>query len=99
MAFIRFGKIDKSLCSIFLGYVFCFLNRLLNQLNDTKLFENKILTNIFISFADTFTIIPFIIFKRKVNKKISENDAENEYENTLLKIYEIIHARNDKSLH
>ena len=99
MAFIRLGKIHKSLCSVFIGCVFCFLNRLINLLSDTKLLENKILTNIFISFADTFTIIPFIIFKRKTIKKINENDAENAYENKLLKIYGIIHAKNDKSLH
>jgi len=99
MAFIGLGDVNKSLIAIIVGCIFCFLNRILNLFAETELFKNKILTNIFISFADTFTIIPFIIFKRKTIKKINENDAENAYENKLLKIYGIIHAKNDKSLH
>ena len=61
MAFIGLGKINTNLIPIIIGCIFCFLNRLLNQYEGTKLFENVMLTNIFISFSDIFTIIPYII--------------------------------------
>ena len=73
MAFIRFGKIDKNLIPIFIGCIFCFLNRYLNQYKDTNLFKNIILTNIFISFSDLFMIVPYIIYKIR-SKKVVHND-------------------------
>ena len=61
MAFIGFGKINKNIVPLILGCVFCLLNRLLNSYNGTKLFQNVVLTNIFISLGDMFIIIPYII--------------------------------------
>ena len=77
MAFISLGKIDKNLIPILVGCVFCYLNRLLNQYEETILFDNVILTDIFISISDIFTIIPYIIFKIR-SKKNSINQNVND---------------------
>ena len=65
MAIIGFGAINKDLIAIIIGSIFCFLNRLLNIFVEAKLFNNKILTNIFISIANIFTIIPYLISERR----------------------------------
>ena len=85
MAFIGLGKINTNLIPIIIGCIFCFLNRLLNQYEGTKLFENVMLTNIFISFSDIFTIIPYIIFKirsKKVYKPENKEVIPNETKET-----------------
>ena len=85
MAFIGLGKINSNLIPIIIGCIFCFLNRLLNQYEGTKLFENVMLTNIFISFSDIFTIIPYIIFKirsKKVYKPENKELIPNETKET-----------------
>ena len=85
MAFIGLGKINTNLIPIIIGCIFCFLNRLLNQYEGTKLFENVMLTNIFISFSDIFTIIPYIIFKirsKKVYKPENKELIPNETKET-----------------
>ena len=85
MAFIGLGKINTNLIPIIIGCIFCFLNRLLNQYEGTKLFENVMLTNIFISFSDIFTIIPYIIFKirsKKVYKPENKELIPNETKDT-----------------
>ena len=85
MAFIGLGKINTNLIPIIIGCIFCFLNRLLNQYEGTKLFENVMLTNIFISFSDIFTIIPYIIFKirsKKVYKAENKELIPNETKET-----------------
>ena len=85
MAFIGLGKINSNLIPIIIGCIFCFLNRLLNQYEGTKLFENVMLTNIFISFSDIFTIIPYIIFKirsKKVYKPENKEVIPNETKET-----------------
>ena len=85
MAFIGIGKINTNLIPIIIGCIFCFLNRLLNQYKETKLFENVMLTNIFISFSDIFTIIPYIIFKirsKKVYKPENKEVIPNETKET-----------------
>ena len=97
MAFIGLGKINTNLIHIIIGGIFCFLNRLLNQYEGTKLFENVMLTNIFISFSDIFTIIPYIIFKirsKKVykpeNKELIPNEAkETKFEFLYEETYDI----------
>ena len=68
MAVISLGNLDKNLIPIIIGCVFCFLNRLLNQYEGTKLFENVILTNLFIFFGGFFTIIPLIILKVRAKR-------------------------------
>ena len=70
MAFIGLGDVNKSLIAIIVGCIFCFLNRILNLFAETELFKNKILTNIFISFADVFTVIPYIIKKKDQKVKL-----------------------------
>ena len=75
MAFIGLGKIDKNLIPIIIGCVFCFLNRIINQYDGTLLFENIIITNIFIAFSDLFTIIPYLILKKR-SKKIKDSDIQ-----------------------
>ena len=57
MAFIGFGKINRNIIPLILGCVFCLLNRLLNSYKGTKLFDNVILTNIFISLGDMLIIV------------------------------------------
>ena len=65
MAFISIGKIDKRIISMIAGCIFCFLNRLLYLYDETLLFKNPILTNIFSTSSKIFTIIPLIISKIK----------------------------------
>ena len=76
MAFIGLGKINTNLIPIIVGCVFCFLNRLLNQYEGTSLFKNVMLTNIFISFSDLFTIVPYIIFKVRSKKVYKHENKE-----------------------
>ena len=75
MAIIGLGNIDKIMASIIVASIFCFLNRLLNQYKDTRLFKNIILTNIFISVSELFMLIPYIIFRIRSKKvyKIEKN--------------------------
>ena len=77
MAIIGFGVMNKDLLAIIIGCIFCFLNRLLNIFVEAKLFNNKILTNIFISIANIFTIIPYLIFKKRTKTIDIKNDIKN----------------------
>ena len=101
MAFIGFGKIDKNIIALILGCVFCILNRLLNSLCKTELFNNVVLTNIFISFANTLIIIPFIVYRiisKKNDKNIKNEDLNINDENKDLgeiKKIEYIYNGND----
>ena len=76
MAFIGLGDVNKSLIAIIVGCIFCFLNRILNLFAETELFKNKILTNIFISFADVFTVIPYIITKRRSKSQVIKTNIK-----------------------
>ena len=83
MAFIGFGKIDKNIIPLILGCVFCLLNRILNSAFGNYLLSNVILTNIFISLANTLIIIPYLVYKlisKKIdkNKKKEDKDVNNE---------------------
>ena len=70
--------IDKSLIVILVGCIFCFINRLLFRIKISKiLFENPILTNIFISLSRFLTVIPYIILTIKNKKKTINSDIEN----------------------
>ena len=88
MAFIGFGKIDKNIIPLILGCAFCLLNRVLNSNSDSNLFENVVVTNIFISLANTLIIIPYIIYKiisRKNDKnknKEEKKDKDDTFEMT-----------------
>ena len=78
MAFIGLGKIDKNLIPTIIGCIICFLNRILNQYVHTSLFENVILTNIFVELANCLCIIPYIIFKIRTKKYTNkENVSKN----------------------
>ena len=85
MAFIGFGKINKNLIPLVLGCIFCFLNRLVNQIDYPELFGNIILTNMFISGANLFLIIPCIISIIR-SKKGKANNNKKENANNLNKI-------------
>ena len=76
MAFISFTKIDKSLIVIFIGCIFCFLNRLINQV-DSELNENPIINDIVISPSRFLTVIPFIILKIRSKTLFTSNRIEN----------------------
>ena len=78
MAFISFGALDRSLIAIILSCVFCLLNRILNQFAQKKLLQNKIYTNIIISFAESFIVIPYIIFKKRSKAKAIANDSNGD---------------------
>ena len=75
MAFISLGKIDKNLIPIIIGCIICFLDRLLEQYEETLLFQNAILTNLFISFSRLFALMPFLILKKR-SKKIKSEEIE-----------------------
>lgn len=69
MAFIGIGTINKNIIPVIIGCIFCFLNRLLNQYKGTILFDNKMMTNIFISSSKLIGIIPLIISKVRSKKQ------------------------------
>ena len=96
MAFIELGKIDKNLIPIIIGCVFCFLNRLINHYAETSLFYNLILTNIFISISNIFTIIPYIILKIS-SKKIRQRDNQI-INNNINNNIEYIYMKDDRSI-
>ena len=75
MAFISLGKINKHFIPLILSCIFCFLNRIVNQIEGTTLFKNVILTNIFISGANLFILIPYLIsiYKSKKSKHNNRN--------------------------
>ena len=81
MSYIGIGLINRNLIPIFLGCIFCFLNRILNQYKDTLLFQNPILTNIFISISHIFTFIPYIIFTIRT-KPLIDNDNKIKFTKT-----------------
>ena len=79
MSFISLGKIDKTLIVIIIGGIFCFLNRIINQV-DCELFKNPILTVISISPSKFLTLIPFIILKirsKRVNLSTEIETSSN----------------------
>ena len=75
MAFISIGKIDKNLIPMLAGCIFCFLNRLLNKYDDSLLFTNQIMMNIYISSSKLLTIAPYIIFLIN-SKKVHSNEIQ-----------------------
>ena len=93
MAYLGLGLINKNLIPIFLGCVFCFLNRILNQYEDTMLFQNPIISNIFVSFSYILTLIPYIIFIIRTKSAIN-NDTNVENKRTDSK-YEFIYTQID----
>ena len=68
MALISLGQIDQKLIPLILGCIFCFLSRLLFKVENTLLFKQKIFPNLLAALAKLFTIIPYIIFKRRSKK-------------------------------
>ena len=84
MALIGFGKIDKNIIPLILGCAFCLINRILNSINKSKLFDNVVLTNIFISLANTLIIIPYIVYKimSRINDKNKNKEEKEDKDNT-----------------
>ena len=88
MALIGLGAIDRNLIAIILSCIFCLLNRFINQLFQKKLLENKVYTNIVISFAESFIVIPYIIDRKRSKGRalinainnIDSNEEENKFE-------------------
>ena len=77
MKLISFGNIDKKIISILLGCLSIFISRAINYFSlfkETKLWNQPILINIYIAFSKLFTIIPFIIYKKRVNIIKDKND-------------------------
>ena len=88
MTFINLGQVDKNIFAIIIGCVACFLNRLLNQYKGTILFQNKILTSIYIVIPRILTVFPLIFIKirsRSRKKTINKNII-----NSLIKKNELI---------
>ena len=75
MAFISLGLIDKNIFTIILSCVFCFLNRLVNQVKRTLLYNNIILTVTYILIPKFLAVIPTIIFI--IKSKLSDNNKKN----------------------
>ena len=88
MNYLSFGKIDKNIIPILLGCVFCFLDRASRYLDTFKkstLFEHLIISPVYIAFSKLFCIIPFIIYKSRMNKakeRINNNDININIYNT-----------------
>ena len=88
MALIGLGAVDRNLIAIILSCIFCLLNRFINQLFQKKLLENKVYTNIVISFAESFIVIPYIIDRKRSKGRalinainnIDSNEEENKFE-------------------
>ena len=88
MALIGLGAVDRNLIAIILSCIFCLLNRFINQLFQKKLLENKVYTNIVISFAESFIVIPYIIYRKRSKGRtlinainnINSNEEENKFE-------------------
>ena len=97
MAFIRFGRIDSSLISIFLGCVFSILSRLVMKDKNTILFKQKIFPNLLASVVKLFTIIPLLIFifrsKNVNNNTNNANYTQNFPSNNSL---ELIYSENNE---
>jgi len=79
MAYIGFGKINKDIIPLILSCVFCLLNRLVNCVEDVKLFTNVILTNIFVALAHSLMIIPYIIYKIATKKCRNSNKNKEKF--------------------
>ena len=79
---ISVGKFDKYFFAVLIGCISCFLNRFLNHYK-SKLFNNPIIHNIFISISKLFGIIPYLM-TRKLYKddpqieKLMKNDITQE---------------------
>ena len=86
MTIISFGKLDKTLIVIFVGCLFCFLNRLLNQV-DCKLNKNPMINNICISPSRFLTVIPFIILQIKNKRMITSTEIEKVGTKEIILIY------------
>ena len=78
MAIISLGKIDKNIISILAGCIICFLSRLLYLYDNTILFEHRIISNLALSTAKLFNIIPYIILRSiSIKTKSSGNVNKN----------------------
>ena len=69
---ISVGKFDKYFFAVLIGCVSCFLNKFLNQYK-SKLSENAIIQNIFLSGSKLLGIIPYLI-----TRKLYKNKPQNE---------------------
>ena len=91
MKLISFGNIDKKIISILLGCLSIFISRAINYISlfkESKLWNQPILINIYIAFSKLFTIIPFIIYKKRVNIiKDKKNDSSNNSKKNIKLIY------------
>ena len=76
MRFITLGKIDRTLIVILIGCVFCFFNRLLNQV-DCQLHKTPVLNNICISISRFITVIPFVLYKIR-NRRLFTTSSQIE---------------------
>ena len=91
MKLISFGNIDKKIISILLGCLSIFISRAINYFSlfkETKLWNQPILINIYIAFSKLFTIIPFIIYKKRVIIiKDKKDDSSNNSRKNIKLIY------------
>ena len=78
MACISLGTVDKTLIVIIVGCIICFLNRILVQIEASKMInENLIINNILMSLSRFLTIVPYIILKIRSKRKNKSSDIEN----------------------
>ena len=91
MVCISLGNIDKTLIVIFVGCIFCFLNRLLSKSEISKeLIGLPILSNSCVALSRFFIVIPFIIVKIRTKDKLTNIKVENR--NSII----ITHSYGDK---
>ena len=78
MVCISLGTVDKTLIVIIVGCIICFLNRILVQIEASKMInENLIINNILMSLSRFLTIVPYIILKIRSKRKNKSSDIEN----------------------
>ena len=78
MVCISLGTVDKTLIVIIVGCIICFLNRILVQIEASKMInENLIINNILMSLSRFLTIIPYIILIIRSKRKNKSYDIED----------------------
>ena len=100
MAFIGLGQVDRNLIPIILSCIFCLLNRIINLYGNSRLFDNKLYTNIVIALAEILNAIPYFIFRKRSKENMIVNDLKNidsnEEEKKFEYIYEEFHDIKDE---
>ena len=98
MAIISFGLIDKKLIPILIGCAFCFLNRIVLNINREIILDHLIITELLISVTQIVNIIPFIILRLR-SKNVHHNNISNNNNSEIILKKPQIYTYKDKWLY